>query len=45
MLETFVGQGSVSQVPTMDFMFANQEVVEDMALENMEVSAEDEELF
>ena len=45
MLETFVGQGSVSQVPTMDFMFANQEVVEDMALENMEVSEEDEELF
>ena len=43
-LETFIRAGTLEQMPHMEFMFANRETVEDIALES-EIAAEDEELF
>jgi hypothetical protein len=43
-LETFIRAGSLEQMPHMEFMFANREAVEDIALEG-EIASEDEELF
>lgn len=43
-LETFIRSGSLNQMPHMEFMFANREAVEDIALES-EIAAEDEDLF
>jgi len=43
-LETFIRAGSLEQMPHMEFMFANREAVEDIALQG-EIAAEDEELF
>ena len=43
-LETFIRAGSLEQMPHMEFMFANREAVEDIALES-EIAAEDEDIF